>query len=1135
MGKGTNTTTNETTTAPTQQAMTAYGNVLNQAQGVAATPYQAYTGELTAPVNAEQTAGIAGVNQYANSAQPYIQTAATQTQADSQPLTAAQIQQYESPYTQQVVNATQAQFNNQNQQQAQGVTGNAIAQGALGGNRTAVAQSELANQQQLAQAPVIAGLENQGYAQGVSTAENQQQAGLQGAAQYGNLGVAGQTAGLTGAGAQIAGGTLQQQTQQAQDTALLQQYQTAQAYPFQTTQWLAGLDTGVGSQMGGTSSGSTTSPAPSVAGQIAGGLTSGVGLLGATGAYGTTGWLTGALAGLAKGGVAQHHEKENMRAVGRLHDGHIIYTYNHKGDRATKIGLVHPNEIVGRARGGLVKGYASGGSPSAGVAGYPWAGGSAQSWVPTDAITHGSGAPHASAPAAYQPPNLTSQAASIGSLAKTITDANNGKNPGVAGTAVAGDQGPSSYGGSTGPTPLVGAQPYGGAAYQNSTGGFNGMSDAQQDAFQDSGGFARGGVAGFADGGDPTFDDRFNASFPAMDVADASPPSSSDDGVLSKDDPVRLDPDADEKWRKGNPVPPLGVAPKPKKDDDLPDDLPVSAPSTGHSKGVAPTNALALTDDPSGDNSLPDEVSLGYSAGDHGSRGVAPSETPSTKGFDWGSDNKLWPSLMSAGFGMLSNRSPFLANAIGAGGEAGMAQYAAETKAEQEAKQHADQLQLERERLERPYSEMTASEKAVDARAKQTQQSTQINQAVIMGPNGKPMVNPDYVAAHQAVTKDWQPKLTQVGVNVRGDPVQGIYDPNTKKATDINGNPLNIVNGIVQNPTPTNNAPSTPPGNPEPQSSLMPKPAGATASNTPYAPVASADAGQVPLSLQKVQAQAGYQTPPAAPHEFDPTAPIGSEASRNTKFLAETAEQDPAYALAIKKAADYELDPGKYASMLKGHREHFINDVLRYDPNYNPQNVGLTYKAQAAFLPGTKTGDTVRSFNTAVAHLDTLKEAYKAVNNGDWQTFNSLKNRFQAEFGYSPPNTLNAIAQIVGGEVVKATVGAQNALGDREELRKALEPKLSQGQALDVIDHFQQLMGGQLHSLKFAYEQGTGLHNFDDKYLLPRSRQVLKQIDAEQTSGGHVSLSTQDKQAMDWANANPNDPRAAAIKKKLGQ
>jgi hypothetical protein len=156
------------------------------------------------------------------------------------PVTAAQIANYESPYTQAVVNSTQAQFNNQNAQQQQQVVGNAISQGAFGGDRAAVAQALTAGQQQLAQAPVIAGLENQGYSQALGEANTQQaaqmqqqiaqtQAGLTGAQGIAGLGALGLSAAqgqgqLQLAGAQgIAGlGSENLAATQAQSNALLQ-------------------------------------------------------------------------------------------------------------------------------------------------------------------------------------------------------------------------------------------------------------------------------------------------------------------------------------------------------------------------------------------------------------------------------------------------------------------------------------------------------------------------------------------------------------------------------------------------------------------------------------------------------------------------------------------------------------------------------------------------------------------------------------------------------------------------------------------------------------------------------------------------------------------------------------------------
>lgn len=144
------------------------------------------------------------------------------------------INTYLSPYTQNVVDATQAQFNNQNAIQNAGVVGNAAAQGAWGGDRSAVAQGIVAGQQQTAQAPVIAGLYQQGYQQAVQAAQQQAQLQAQTGVQAGQLGIAGAGLGATtalGAGQEgIAGAQLGAQTGiQAGQLGLAGTQQAAQA------------------------------------------------------------------------------------------------------------------------------------------------------------------------------------------------------------------------------------------------------------------------------------------------------------------------------------------------------------------------------------------------------------------------------------------------------------------------------------------------------------------------------------------------------------------------------------------------------------------------------------------------------------------------------------------------------------------------------------------------------------------------------------------------------------------------------------------------------------------------------------------------------------------------------------------
>lgn len=314
MGCGSSkTTTASTTTAPPPQYSQAYSQLQSQAAQTAAQPLQQYQGNIVAGFSPDQQSAFSGINAAQGAAQPYLNQASANLNAATAPLwanttqyspqaaaqytpTAQQysqgISQYQSPYTQQVVDATQAQFNNQNAQQFNQANGSAAAAGAFGGDRSAVLQAQLAGQQQAAQAPVIAGLYNQGYANAQNEFNTQQQTGLsefntqqqqQLAANEANaylnsqsgfgqmqLAQEAQNLPLSAASAQLQSGGLQQQLAQEQLNVPYEQFQQQQAYPFQTESWLSGIDTGLGSLAGGTSDSSQTEPGASPLSQILG-------------------------------------------------------------------------------------------------------------------------------------------------------------------------------------------------------------------------------------------------------------------------------------------------------------------------------------------------------------------------------------------------------------------------------------------------------------------------------------------------------------------------------------------------------------------------------------------------------------------------------------------------------------------------------------------------------------------------------------------------------------------------------------------------------------------------------------------------------------------------------------------------
>ena len=267
--------------------MANYQAVTGQAQQVAATPYQAFGGQLVSPINQQQTTGINAVNDASGLQNGYNAGATGLAAASSATInptaySGTQLQQYENPYQNDVINATEAEIAQQNAQQSAALTGSAVGAGAFGGDRAGVAQAALAGQQDIANNATIAGLNTANFTNAQSEFNTQQQTGLSAAQntaarelaasqQLGTLGNTAQTEALTEANAQTNAGTLQQTTQQAQDTAAYNQFLQQQAYPFQTTGWLANIVEGIGSQSGGTSTGQQTTTG-STAGGIAGGL-----------------------------------------------------------------------------------------------------------------------------------------------------------------------------------------------------------------------------------------------------------------------------------------------------------------------------------------------------------------------------------------------------------------------------------------------------------------------------------------------------------------------------------------------------------------------------------------------------------------------------------------------------------------------------------------------------------------------------------------------------------------------------------------------------------------------------------------------------------------------------------------------
>lgn len=307
------TSTSTTSTTPPAQVLANYNYVNELAKAAASKPFQKYgtqASDFVAQINPQQTMGISGINAAANSYQPYMTQATEATNAGMGPAYAG-IDNYMSPYIKNVADTTAAMMRQQQEQAQSGALGNAVSSGAFGGDRAGIAAANLQQQNQMAYGKSMADIYNQGYTQALGASQADLARQLQGGAQLAGIGAQTQQLGLAGGQAQIAAGSLQQQTEQAGKDALINQFMQEQGYPFQTAQFLANIYTSTGPASGT----QTTNVQP--------------------GSF----W-------------SDRRLKHDVQRIGRTDDGQPIYRFKYNGSNQVQMGLMadqvekhHPDAV----------------------------------------------------------------------------------------------------------------------------------------------------------------------------------------------------------------------------------------------------------------------------------------------------------------------------------------------------------------------------------------------------------------------------------------------------------------------------------------------------------------------------------------------------------------------------------------------------------------------------------------------------------------------------------------------------------------------------------------------------------------------------------------------------------------------
>ena len=196
-----------------------------------------------------------------------------------------------------------------------------------------------------------------------------------------------------------------------------------------------------------------------------------------------------------------------------------------------------------------------------------------------------------------------------------------------------------------------------------------------------------------------------------------------------------------------------------------------------------------------------------------------------------------------------------------------------------------------------------------------------------------------------------------------------------------------------------------------------------------------------------------------------------------------------------KGIANYDIAPLSSFAMARPLGAQVMGRVMELNPNFDAKNYQLRLQGESNFQ--NKNGPMIRGFNVLLNHLETAKDLYRALDNGDVQSINAAKNAFAEQFGQAAPSNLNAAKQFLAAETVKAVSGAAGALGDRTTAERNLSGQQSPAQFIGNVDTIIKLGVGQLQGHEQQYKSVTnGKTDFQQRFLTDKARETFSKFGA---------------------------------------
>jgi hypothetical protein len=186
---------------------------------------------------------------------------------------------------------------------------------------------------------------------------------------------------------------------------------------------------------------------------------------------------------------------------------------------------------------------------------------------------------------------------------------------------------------------------------------------------------------------------------------------------------------------------------------------------------------------------------------------------------------------------------------------------------------------------------------------------------------------------------------------------------------------------------------------------------------------------------------------------------------------------NPAIEAQARAIAENRLPPLIGRAAVTGIGGAVMRRAMEINPNLDGTTFATDKTGRAKFTSG-KQGDTIRSLDVAVTHLDQLQGLADALHNGNTPLFNRIGQQLAQSTGSAVPTNFDSVKEFVLDEVTKAVIGSGGGVGDREKASAIISRVQSPAQLAGAIYQVKGLMSGQLRGLSQQYKNATGRDDF---------------------------------------------------------